>query len=664
MAAVGLCDSHHLATLGVVEHVTLLSDNIGALFMQDSYSDLTLVVDGQQFPAHKVVLAARSEYFRALLFGGLRESHLECNTVELKDTPAVGFHHLLKYIYTGKINLSELKEEILLEVLGLANQYGFVELQSAMSEYLQAILNNQNVCLIFDIASMYGLQALCETCCQYMDHNAADILHTEGFLTLSPTALHDLTSRDSFCAPEIDIFRAIQLWAERNSDQQLMQSVMSSVRLPLIKLDDLLNIVRASSLVSADAILDAIKLRTDCTDMELTHRGFLTIDENIATLRHGAQVLRGEMKQALIDGDSTNYDLDRGFTRHPIDDTTSLGIVVRLGQPSIINCIRMLLWDRDMRSYSYYIEGSLDDKDYVRLVDHAHYLCRSWQNLRFSARVVRYIRIVGTHNTVNRVFHLVSFECFYTKKACILEDGIMVPTENVATMDCSACVIEGVSRSRNALINGDTRNYDWDSGYTCHQLGSGAIVVQLAQPYVIGSMRLLLWDCDGRCYSYYIDVSNDQQHWTRVVDKSAEPCRSWQTIVFERQPITFIKIVGTHNTANEVFHCVHFECPAEPAAVTTAQFEQQQRLTMQPTEVDPDRIAGTVMDTDQRSETVAEPRLLSTIAQLPYQRLQGLGSTSRDDDTARVDHGDGYGIGLLGGSRGSPSHGPSSLGRH
>ena len=64
-----------------------------------------------------------------------------------------------------------------------------------------------------------------------------------------------------------------------------------------------------------------------------------------------------------------------------------------------------------------------------------------------------------------------------------------VPKENVATISASACVIEGVSRSRNALINGDTKNYDWDSGYTCHQLGSGAIVVQLAQPYIISSMR-------------------------------------------------------------------------------------------------------------------------------------------------------------------------------
>lgn len=64
-----------------------------------------------------------------------------------------------------------------------------------------------------------------------------------------------------------------------------------------------------------------------------------------------------------------------------------------------------------------------------------------------------------------------------------------VPAENVATVAACASVVEGVSRSRNALLNGDTRNYDWDSGYTCHQLGSGAIVIQLAQPFAISSLR-------------------------------------------------------------------------------------------------------------------------------------------------------------------------------
>ncbi|KAM5164652.1 BTB/POZ domain-containing protein 9 [Mantella aurantiaca] len=151
----------------------------------------------------------------------------------------------------------------------------------------------------------------------------------------------------------------------------------------------------------------------------------------------------------------------------------------------------------------------------------------------------------------------------FTHKSFTLERGLIVPSENVATISESASVIEGVSRSRNALLNGDTKNYDWDSGYTCHQLGSGAIVVQLAQPYMIGSIRLLLWDCDDRSYSYYIEVSTNQQQWTMVADRTKVPCRSWQTITFDRQPTCFIRIVGTHNTANEVFHCVHFECPAQ-----------------------------------------------------------------------------------------------------
>ena len=126
---------------------------------------------------------------------------------------------------------------------------------------------------------------------------------------------------------------------------------------------------------------------------------------------------------------------------------------------------------------------------------------------------------------MNKSFHLVSLVCMYTMKTPkINESGIIsvlcvheclcfmyvcvyvfyyfvffdyfttmfcgsVPTDNVAGISSSATVLEGVSRSRNALLNGNTRDYDWDSGYTCHQLGSGSIIVQMAQPYIIGSMR-------------------------------------------------------------------------------------------------------------------------------------------------------------------------------
>ena len=39
------------------------------------------------------------------------------------------------------------------------------------------------------------------------------------------------------------------------------------------------------------------------------------------------------------------------------------------------------------------------------------------------------------------------------------------------------------------------------------------------------SCSLLLWDCDDRTYSYYIEVSNDRQSWDVVSDHRNDECR-------------------------------------------------------------------------------------------------------------------------------------------
>ena len=37
--------------------------------------------------------------------------------------------------------------------------------------------------------------------------------------------------------------------------------------------------------------------------------------------------------------------------------------------------------------------------------------------------------------------------------------------------------------------------------------------------------RLLLWDCDDRSYSYYVEVSTNQQQWTMVADRTKVSCK-------------------------------------------------------------------------------------------------------------------------------------------
>ncbi len=87
-------------------------------------------------------------------------------------------------------------------------------------------------------------------------------------------ALKEVISRDSFYATEINIFRAVQNWVEHNPDCDA-SDIARAIRLPLMNMHELLNVVRPSSLMNADLILDAIKVKSESRDMDLNYRGSL-----------------------------------------------------------------------------------------------------------------------------------------------------------------------------------------------------------------------------------------------------------------------------------------------------------------------------------------------------------------------------------------------------
>lgn len=265
------------------------------LCINAEYSDVTFIVEQNRLPAHKIILAARSPYFRAMLYGGLAESTQ--TDIEL-NVPLDAFRALLGYIYSGCISLTKMKEENILDTLGLANQYGFETLELAISAYLRNSLSLRNCCATFDAARLYGLESLCDVCMTFMDRNSAELLGHPSFTTLSQDSLCCLLKRDSFFAPEVQIFNAVFDWCKNNSDADIevcylvvvpnpikkgsfifklyefyLQSVVSFVRLPLMNLDQLFKIVRPCKLLSPERLLDAIQEKT--TSKSLKYRGAL-----------------------------------------------------------------------------------------------------------------------------------------------------------------------------------------------------------------------------------------------------------------------------------------------------------------------------------------------------------------------------------------------------
>ena len=86
-----------------------LVNDLRRLMMREELSDVTFLVDGQHVYANKSLLAVRSEYFEAMLFGGMSESMTDDDEVrapiELRDISHSVFLKVLEYLYTGEISL-------------------------------------------------------------------------------------------------------------------------------------------------------------------------------------------------------------------------------------------------------------------------------------------------------------------------------------------------------------------------------------------------------------------------------------------------------------------------------------------------------------------------------------------------------------------------------
>ena len=78
------------------------------LLEKKEFTDVVFVVGGEKFPAHKMVLASKSEYFNRMLYGNMRESSQKKITLfpDGQVTPAT-FQKVLDYAYTESLDVNE-----------------------------------------------------------------------------------------------------------------------------------------------------------------------------------------------------------------------------------------------------------------------------------------------------------------------------------------------------------------------------------------------------------------------------------------------------------------------------------------------------------------------------------------------------------------------------
>ena len=224
----------------MVAHSEILLSKCAQFRDQSQFIDARLKVHEDIFAAHRIVLAAKSDYFYAMFTDGMKESNQE--VIELKDESISpdALKIVMDSIYSGDLHVNE---ENVFEVLAAADHLQVTTVVEQCCdflkrEFIQLRLDLHNYCLLSTVADRHGLRDLQEAAEKKMVSMYVDVCECEEFLSsVSADQLSSLLGRDDLNAPsETFIFKSVMQWIKHKKEERMADAakVIGAVRLGLV----------------------------------------------------------------------------------------------------------------------------------------------------------------------------------------------------------------------------------------------------------------------------------------------------------------------------------------------------------------------------------------------------------------------------------------------
>ncbi|GBB84562.1 hypothetical protein RclHR1_11120006 [Rhizophagus clarus] len=201
----------------LISHSNLSKDFSLILNDADDYNVIIQVGENKnikKFHAHSVILRARSSYFRIALSTRWATKKNNMITFNKPNITPTGFEMILKYIYTGELNLNKHTNEDILKLLIALDEIFLKELFKYVQYYLienQINWVHENADFIFHTIIKLENCRLKDYCLGYIRENPRLFITPKNFLSLDKEVLFDLLKED-LQMNEIDIWKYLIKW--------------------------------------------------------------------------------------------------------------------------------------------------------------------------------------------------------------------------------------------------------------------------------------------------------------------------------------------------------------------------------------------------------------------------------------------------------------------
>ncbi|XP_037698441.1 kelch-like protein 32 isoform X7 [Choloepus didactylus] len=187
--------------------------------------DVTLIAEEQKFHAHKAVLAACSDYFRAMFSLCMVESGAD--EVNLHGVTSLGLKQALEFAYTGQILL---EPGVIQDVLAAGSHLQLLELLNLCSHYLIQELNSFNYLDLYRLADLFNLTLLEKAVIDFLVKHLSELLKSrpEDVLTLPYCLLQEVLKSDRLTSLSEE-----QIWQCPWTSNVCISSEIIKCRLPV-----------------------------------------------------------------------------------------------------------------------------------------------------------------------------------------------------------------------------------------------------------------------------------------------------------------------------------------------------------------------------------------------------------------------------------------------
>uniref|UniRef100_A0A671XRC7 Gigaxonin n=1 Tax=Sparus aurata TaxID=8175 RepID=A0A671XRC7_SPAAU len=211
------------------QHSQKLLRVLRVFWHEQSFHDALLVVDGEELPVQKNILAAASPYIRTKLNYNPPKEDGSTYRIELQGVSMSIMKQILDYIFSGEITLSE---DTIQDMVQASDLLLMTDLKFLCCQFLESCITAENCIGIRLFSLHYCLHHVHYIATEFLQTHFADVAVSEEFRELPPNRICEVLAMEKLnIGNEKHVLEAVVRWfAHDPEDRRVhMKEVMSAV---------------------------------------------------------------------------------------------------------------------------------------------------------------------------------------------------------------------------------------------------------------------------------------------------------------------------------------------------------------------------------------------------------------------------------------------------